>query len=355
MRYLSTRSIITASTIVLSLVGGSGCSSSNSTHLAYVATGNGIFAYRINNNSGVASSIFSSPFVLGRSPADIVISPSKKFAYVSNQQDGTISLLKIDTSSGSLSEVLPRTNTGISPGPMIMDPAGSFLIVADQGSNDVSVFSVAADGTLTLASTTGLGASPSALALANGNLYVAVPNFSSIYGFSVSSGSLTALPAPFPVPNGVLSLTVDPAGNFLYAPNPQTDTITGFSIASGGGLSPLPTSPYGSTGTANLLSAPVAAVVDPSSKYLYAVNFASDLVSAFSISSTGDLTALTSSGASAGTNPAFIVFDPNQKYLFVGNAGSSSITELTMNSDGTLSSSNTIQVGTVPRALAFTD
>src|SRR3954469_19288829 len=80
----------------------SGCSSSSSTHLAYVATSNGVFAFRINDKTGASTTVFSAPFVLGRSPAAMAIAPSGNLAYVSHQLDNTISLVKIDTSSGAL-------------------------------------------------------------------------------------------------------------------------------------------------------------------------------------------------------------------------------------------------------------
>lgn len=341
--------------IFFCVLAAAGCSTSGSSHLLYVATGNGIFAYRIDNKSGSAAAVFAAPFTVGNSPSAIVVTPSNQFAFVANQQDDTISQLKVDTSSGNLTEVLPRTKTGLSPGPMAMDSSGTFLFVADQGSNDIEVFSVASDGSLKLISTTPVGSSPSALALSNsGNLlFVAVPNFSAIYAFTVSSGTLTPVATPFVVKNGVASVTIDSTASFLYAPNPAADTITGFSI-NAGALTPLPGSPYGTPVSGNTLNAPVSVVTNPTGQYLYAANFGSSSLSGFTIASNGDLTPLTSSAGSAGTNPNLIMFDPNGKFVYVGNSGSNSITILSIGTSGVLTSSNTIQVGTVTRALAFT-
>jgi YVTN family beta-propeller protein len=340
----------------LACIASGGCSSSNSSHLAYVATSSGVFAYRINNNTGAPTTIFSAPFVLGRSPAAIVITPSGNMAYISNELDNTISLVKIDMSSGSLSEVLPRTTVaGLSPSAMVMDPAGGFLYVAEQGTNDVASYAVGSDGSLKLVSTASVGSSPSGMALSNSGdlLFVAVPNFSKIYAFTISAGTLTpAVGSPFAVPNGVISVAIDPTASFLYAPNPTANTISGFSILAGGVLSQLSNSPYGNT--TSPLTTPVANAVDPTGKFLYVANFASTSISEFNVSGTGDLTAVTTSSASAGTNPDFFAFDPNGKYIYVANEGSNSITEFLLNSDGTLTSQNTIQVGAVPRSIAFT-
>ena len=332
--------------------------SSNQGRLAYVATGEGVFAYRVNRHSGAALEVFGSPFVAktsptsATSPAGIMMHPSNRFLYVSNQNDNTISRFTIDSVSGALTEALPRTATGLAPGPMLLDTSGNFLFVADQVSNDVSVFSVGASGALSPVSTASVGASPSALALpTSGNLlFVAVPNFSVIYVFGVSSGSLSPVPgSPFPISSGVASVAADPQGRFLYVPNPSQNTVSGFAIQSGGALTPIPGSPFAAGTT------PVAAGVGPSGGFLYVANSGSTSLSQYTInSSSGVLTAVTSTTATVGTNPEFLVFDPGGKLLFVGNVGARSISELTINSDGSLSPSSSFPVNSVPRALALT-
>ena len=333
--------------------------SSQSTHLAYVTAGsNGIFAYRIKNGNGVVTNIFTSPFLFGDSTSGLVVHPSNQFAFVANQQTGTISLLKIDLTSGALTESLPRTPAGLSPGPMIQDSGGNFLFVADQGLNQILVFSVSGNGSLSQVGSAAVGSTPTGVTLAsNGFLFVPVPSFSAIYVFSVSSGSLTQVCSasgpvcsPFKVTDGVGSIAVDPGGKFLYATNPSTNTVSGFTIQPGGGLTPVPGVVF-ATG-----KAPSAAAVDPSGKFLYVANSGATTLSQYTIdSATGDLTALTTTSPTVGSNPGFIVFDPDEKFVYVGNLGSKSITQLTINTDGSLSAtSNTILVNAVPRALAFT-
>jgi len=343
------RLVISAALVPATLGMLSACGSSNPSHLAYVAGGQGVSAYRINNRSGNAAAILGSPFVAGNSPSSVVVHPSNRFLFVANQVDSTISLFKIDSTSGALSEVLPRTNAGFSPAAMTMDASGNFLFVANQGSNDVTAFSVSSTGVLSNPSSFPLGSVPAGLAItSSGNfLFVSVPNFSSIYAFSVSSGSLQFVGSFFVV-NGVAGIAVDPGGNFLYATNPSANTVSGFAI-SGGTLSPVP----GVTFAAGTV--PVAAAVDLSGKYLYVANSGSLTVSQYTIdASTGDLTALTKTAPTAGSSPAFIVDDPGGKFVFVGNTGASSITEMLINSDGSLTVANTISLGFVPRWLAAT-
>jgi 6-phosphogluconolactonase len=349
---------ILAVTLLLAVGVLSSCNS-QSTHLAYVTAGsNGIFAYRIRNSKGAVTNIFTSPFLFGDSTFGIVVHPSNQFAFAANQQDGTISRLKIDLTSGALTETLPRTPAGLSPGPMISDSSGSFLFVADQGLNQILVFSVGANGSLSQLSSAPVGSTPTGLALAStGFLFVPVPNFSAIYVFSISSGALAQVCSssgpvcsPFKVTDGVASIAVDPAGKFLYATNPATNTVSGFVIQSGGNLTPVPGVVF-ATGTS-----PLAAAVDPSGKFLYVTNSGTTAISQYTIdSTTGDLTALTTTSPTVGSNPGFIVFDPAGTFVYVGNLGSKSITQLTIKSDGALSATgNTILVGGVPRALALT-
>jgi len=87
-----------------------------STHTVYVTqpTNNNVAAYRINNHSGAFTTIVGSPYLSGNSPGPIVVDPAGKHAYVANRIDNTISLYRIDSLIGSLSEVMPRTTTACS-------------------------------------------------------------------------------------------------------------------------------------------------------------------------------------------------------------------------------------------------
>lgn len=334
-----------------------------STHLAYVTTGSGILGFRISNGNGNINSVLTSPFQVGDSANGIVVHPSNQFALVANQTEGTISLLEIDHVSGVLTEKLPRTPAGANPGPMLLDPSGSFLYVADQGLNQVLVFSVSSSGALSPVSSMSLAAPPSSLTLAsNGFLFVPVSSISDVYVFTVSSGTLTQVcfgggPVclPFPVTNCstavancVGSLAVDPAGKFLYVTSPATNTVSGFVIGAGGTLTPVPGVIFG-TGTA-----PAGALVDPTGKFLYVANSGASTLSEYTINtSTGDLTAFTNATQSVGTGPQFITFDPVGNFLYV--ADSRSVAQFLLLSNGFLfGTNNSLQVGSTPRALALT-
>jgi 6-phosphogluconolactonase (cycloisomerase 2 family) len=350
----------TSSTTLIVLLCAAILSSCNtqSSHLAYVTMGaNGILAFRIRNSNGVITNVFTSPFLAGDSTFGIVVHPSNQFAFVADQKDGTISLLDIDLTSGSITE-RTRTAAGLSPGPMVLDPSGRFLWVADQVLNQILAFSVASNGSLSPVSSASVGSTPTSLTLAStGLLFAPVPSFSSIYIFSVNSGVLTQVCvgagpvcSPLEVNDGVGSVAVDPTGKFLYVPNPPTNTVSGFTIGSGGtGIAPVPGKVFPTE------SSPTAAAVDPGGKYLYVANSGSSTVSEYTIDSVGDLTAFTTPTQKVGSGPEFIQFDPDGKFVYVANQGAKSIAQFVLNSNGTLNStSNTMSVGSTPRALALT-
>lgn len=332
-----------------------GCSQPR-TRLAYVVgTQNSIAALRINRKSGAGAAVVGSPYISGNAPSSIAIDPANRFLYASNQDDNTISRFAIDLVSGALKEILPRTPTGLSPVALTMDGGGKFLFVANQVSNDVWLYSIGASGALSLASTASVGSSPAGLTLlsAENLLYVPLPNFSAVYGLSVSGGVLTPVGSsssnPFLIAGGVESIAADPAGKFLYVPNPSVNTVTVVAIQSGGTLTSGP-------GAFATQTTPVAATTDASGTYLYVANSGSTNLSQYKIdNTTGSLTALSPSTIASGASPSFFLVDPDGTFIFVGNRGARSISEYTVKSDGTLATTgNTLQPDFQPRWLAVT-
>jgi 6-phosphogluconolactonase len=360
---LWSRTLFAAAGIILALA-GIGCSSSSAVRFAYVATGQGIYAFRMNSKTGEGSNVFGSPFVTkigpttAASPSSVVVHPSNHFLYAANQNTNTISLFKINSATGALDEVLPRTalvtssgGVGLSPAVMTMDSGGKYLFVGNQVTNDIWVYSIGSSGTLTFVSSAPVGASPDSLTLSasDGFLYVPVPTFSAVYVFSVSAGVLTQVGAPLIVNGGVGDLGIDPGGKFLYVPNPSLNTVTVLLIQSDGSLAQGPG--LFATGTS-----PVAAATTATGAFVYVANSASTNLSQFKVdTTTGVLTALTTSVAGTGTNPESIVVDPDAKFIFVINEQSNSITEFTINTDGTLATTgNALQLSVVPRSFSLT-
>jgi len=144
----------------------------------------------------------------GNNPNGMTIDPSGSFLYVANSGSNSIAIFRISPPSlppGMLGPVANSpVNVGFSvPIAMLLDPKGQNLYAANQGSSNVAVFSINSTtglpNILTTSTTTGAFttvASPSVLAMdPSGNyLYVGSQGTSAdIQAFSVTPGNLTAI------------------------------------------------------------------------------------------------------------------------------------------------------------------
>jgi 6-phosphogluconolactonase len=354
--------------VLASMAGCVGCSST-SNHYVYttLAATNEVAAYREDPNSGVLTQIAGSPFPAGDGAHSLVVHPSGKFLYVANpgQLENDISLFTI-ASNGTLTEVFPRFSVapnGSLPDLLAMDPAGAFLYVANAGTFNISVFSIdGTTGALTpvAGSPTSIGVVPQNMQLApSGNfLFVSAPgggseDLGNIIGFGVTAGTLTRVSLTTTDDSNPNGLAIDPTGTYLYVANTTSGTISIFTIGASGTLSEVQGSPLNGG-----YSGPVALILDSAGAYLYVANQGSNNVAAFSISSTTGLpTALTSSittnAIATETDPSFLVIDPSGKFLFVGNQlpGSPGIQVFEIGS-GSLAVLSTYPVGNTPTSIA---
>jgi 6-phosphogluconolactonase len=332
-----------------------GCGSA-STHTAYVTlpTSNAVAAYRIDNGSGQFTTIAGSPYPAGNSPSSVLVHPSKRFAFVANQSENDISRFAIDSTLGSLKEVLPRTPAGLVPGSLVMDASGSFLFALNQVSGSISVYSInSGSGALTPVAGSPFSAFPNPISFAitpSGKfLYVVNANLASVFAYTITSGVLRPVAGlPVQVGNGPFAITVDPAGHFVYVANSSDSTVSVLSINS-------------STGALTLLNS-FATGTQPTSvavlgQYLYVANLGSSNISVFSVApATGVLTQITSSPFSAGGAPLFEVIDPDGKFLYTGSQSAMTISVLSIDSStGVLTTtSQSASTGVAPSSMSVT-
>lgn len=337
-----------------------GCGTASS-HLGFITLrgSNAVAAYRINDHSAAFTSIIGSPFAAGVSPSFVLAHPSKKFIYVANQTENDISLFNINSESGVLTEVTPRTPTGFFPSSLAMDTGGTSLYVANEASNSISVFTInSGTGALTITGSpfaTGPGPTRLRVSPSGKFLYVLCSNLTSIYAYAIASGALQPVAgSPFQVGPSPSSFVIDPAEHFVYVTNASTSTVSVFAINSGSGaLAVIPQSPF-STMTTPTSTLPTDVATSPSGQFLYVLNSSTDNISEYSIGSGGVLTLLTNSPvATSGTGPIFLTFDSTGTFLFVGNQGSNTINGFSVGSDGTLASTSSSQsVGASPSSMA---
>jgi len=82
------------------------------------------------------------------------VAPSSKFAYVVSWQDNAVSADAIDPTGGNLTLVRSHT-AGVQPWRVTVDPSGKFAYVGNENSGTVSIYRINHDGSLVSEGITG--------------------------------------------------------------------------------------------------------------------------------------------------------------------------------------------------------
>ncbi len=99
--------------------------------------------------------------LLENTGSHIELSPDGRFVYASNRGHDSIAVFGFDAESGELTLVEHESTRGSTPRDFDLDPSGEVVVVANQESNDLSVYAVEPDGSLTpLGETTPAPSSP---------------------------------------------------------------------------------------------------------------------------------------------------------------------------------------------------
>ena len=173
---------------------------------------------------------------------------------------------------------------------------GKFLAVTERLTNNLDMFSVRADGTLSPI-VVNAAAVPGIFAVlftaADVAVVVSTGPASAQNGSLLSTYSLTLSGQTTPITTGAPTLgaaacwhVVTPDGRFAYVSNSGTDNISGFALAVGGAATTLPgtvvaTNPTGSTNLDLAVSA--------DGKFLYSLNVGTGVIGIFAIQSNGTL------------------------------------------------------------------
>jgi len=321
------------------------------------------------------------PVSTGEGPDAIAIDPLHRFAYIVDAASGIgpggVSQYVVSSKSGALvaatfsstigsGGIAPAAETGTNPVAIAIDVTVTYVFVANQGSDSISVFmidligcaGICGNGTLTeikqppsvplppncVASSSEpcplsiAPASPTGLATTGNMLFVATSTAGagavSTYTFDSSTGVITTPAASTTALVGFnpSAMTMDATAKFLFLTDTVDSEVQVVSIGNSGQLTPVgtpvPTGPM-----------PLNAWISPSGNFLYTANqggadCANGGLSAFSVSS-GVLTALSGSPFAAGPCPSYVITDSSGSFLFVANGGNNNtITVFTIDSSG---------------------
>lgn len=290
---------------------------------------------------------------------DLAVHPSGNYVYVADgnagiyqlgfDEDGLITLMEPE-------ELVVSDNMDAQFTSVALNRSGKHLYAADIV-NGISHFSVALDGTLTFEESILVDSAWQIVAHPNRDLLYAIErNDGSLHQFRIlSNGSLESL-ATSPYLGGQLEgLTLDRSGNYLYISDITNDVIWQLRI--------------GSNGMASLLDNPSIDVptntprslkASPASNRIYLADQNGSAMLAFSISSNGELSAMTPDRVAMDAYPTDLVFstgpalEAHTTAAYVINGNSNNVSQFLMDDAGTLTplGDTPPATGAFPQAIA---
>jgi 6-phosphogluconolactonase (cycloisomerase 2 family) len=338
----------------------------------------------------------------GTLTVDFVFVSSAKAAGSNNA--GEIDVLEIDSESGHMRQIptSPFPSGGRNPVAEAASSDNTNLYVVNQDDNSIVQFIIGNDGKLYPQNTINTqGIYPFAVTVNGSNLFVLdtyqpLPTCSTaepcsgsiaVYPITASSsnppsdklgdpaanGSINYWPLSIPgKPNDVVeptALNVLSNGSYAYVAaydaTASANYIFGFSVATGGVLTPLnggaplaggafaqgTCSNAFLNGPFELGTCPSAVASDSGGNYLYVTDATVGKVHAYAISS-GLLTEIIGSPFAAGNSPSAIVVDPKYPYVYVTNALDSTVSAFSA-SNGVLTNLGTYATSTEPVAIGI--
>ncbi len=149
-----------------------------------------------------------------------------------------------------------------------------------------------------------------------------------VTGLDISAtGLLTSLGTSAAVGISPSAIAITPNNQFLYVAN-QNGNINAFSIASTGALTAVPNQPF-APGTN-----PIAMKIDPAGKFMYVLNLASNTVSAFRIQADGSLQVAQAQSLPLSASPFDLSLTPSGNFLYVAGQTDTFIFQIGTDSNG---------------------
>jgi 6-phosphogluconolactonase len=281
------------------------------------------------------------------------VHPNRKFLYAvgeigdfEGQKTGGVSAFAIDTASGKLTLLNQQPSHGAGPCHIVVDRAGTSVLVANYGGGSVASFPLANDGRLQPAASAiqheGRSVNPRRQEMPHAHSINLDPDnrfaFAAdlgldkilIYRFDSATSRLTPHPAAGVVAagSGPRHFAFHPTGRFAYVINELANTVTAFAFDGDAGtltelqtITTLPADFQGTSYTAEV-------VVHPTGRYLYGSNRGHDSLALFRIEeATGQLTPL-GHVSTGGKTPRNFQVDPTGRWILAANQGTDTVVVL---------------------------
>jgi 6-phosphogluconolactonase (cycloisomerase 2 family) len=264
---------------------------------------------------------------------------------------GEIQTYDVDSQSGAIRNGAPPVSSGgNNPVAIAITADYANLYVVNQASNNVVHFALADTGVLTQKDLVTTSPSPISIAVNTAGTYLYVvsgPNPSVLTAYSLSGGTIGSAAAQVTLsvpgyagdtlaPTGVTALANNNAvyvtayDQSAYNPGGTTTSIAnpgwifGYAVGTGGALTPAIGNPW----KAGIK--PVAIASDPTNRFVYVTDFASNQMIGYTIQSGSVLNFMINGPFAAGSEPTALTVDPRGKYVYASNGLSNTVTAFTI-------------------------
>jgi 6-phosphogluconolactonase len=274
---------------------------------------------------------------------------------------GSVVSLSVHPTTGTLKPLSRTAVGGTQPMGAAVDASGRYVVVANYGSDNVSVIPIRNDGRLAGADTFAAGRGASAVGFHPSNTVAFVVNERagtiSQYSFNPGTGTLTAKPGqPLGLPwdSRPRQIRCHPNGRFVYVLNESNQTVSAHAFDDRMGtltrmaFQVVPTAPGGTAPGKNRLG---SMRLSTGGKLLFVTNRGQDTVAVFAVNpDSGELT-LRGHTASGGQDPIDLAVDPGGTFLVVANQRSRNLAMFRIADSGDLQAAGALTLGTTPIAL----
>ncbi len=322
MKFSKLRQLIPVSSIGLLLATLLTACSIITIEYVYVGSSVGIQTFAVDSQSGALRPVGAEVTGGVNSPVAMATTPDYANLYVANAGDGTI----VHFAIGLNGELTKKESASfpVAPGPppasVAVNSAGTYLYAIYRGSatsiSQLAYFPLASDGTIGSASNSNLVS----LVVPGYENDVIIPT-----GITVLANNGTDITG-----NAVYVSAYDQSAyNPGCTPTPPATTCTpstanpgwvfGFTIGSGGSLTPAAGSPY-EAGVK-----PTAIASDPTDRFVYVTDYASNDLIGYTIMDGSTLSFMTAGPFRTGNEPSAIILDPRGDFIYVTNALDSTV------------------------------
>jgi 6-phosphogluconolactonase len=347
----------------------------------------GIYVYRFDAATGALTKIQTVPTP---SPSFLALDPSRRWLYAVNEIDnyggrpsGAVSAFAINPATGNLTPLNTQPSYGTYPAHLTVDPSGQYVLAANYGSGNLSVYPIQKDGSLGAATdlVQNYGAGPNAarqeaahahmIAFDTAGKYAALVDLgldkTLIYQLNTASGKLVPHDVVSPLGGPPIQSVAGAApgagprhiafaanGRFAYVINELASTITAYAYNADNGtmqeVQTISTLPAGFTGQ----STTAEVVIHPNGRFLYGSNRGHDSIAIFAIDPASGRLSPIGYEPTQGKTPRNFAIDPSGTYLYAANQATDTIVQFRIDpSSGKLTATGQITQVPTPVCIVF--